>query len=240
MSKLFIIDSVKFGTGKTTLSIHIAISLAIKYNKKVKLFYWSHDSVLYDLLSANVLCKLELNDLIELIPIEVDSYESLVGLIKENMKEYEYVILDGTGDNIICTEVYQLASSIITPVSDSMLDLYTLISSLDESNNYMPSKYSSIIWKYRIGSFKVNATAPLNWVVVLNKYNLGKSNNRDMVISYLEKITKRFGIKYIKGISNRVIYQSLFTGKENIFLTKKVSLNMVKREFNVFMENLLI
>ncbi|MEL6711638.1 MAG: division plane positioning ATPase MipZ [Pseudomonadota bacterium] len=210
---LIVVDNWKSGTGKTTISVHIAMQLLLN-KKKVVILYWVNNSAVVQCMSNIVYSNLKF-DLI-MIPEHIQCATAVSVFIKHYKKVYDYVIVDSVPEQFF-EILYCLAHIIFTPISDSLIDLYSIVNTI---NNYTPSQYSTKIWNVRVKRCK-DSLPVLTWYIVLNRYSLGKSKNRDKIIMHLKNIVKKFGANYIEGMADRVVYKSLFLGLDNIFSNKR-------------------
>ena len=121
------------------------------------------------------------------------------------------VIIDTPGNkNYLFEEAHKFADTLITPMSDSLIDL-NVISEIDfaHPDDRHAGRYAQYIWEVK--KYLAALGKPmLNWIVVGNKISSLNSRNKNQVFGYLEKAAKTYGFRVAPAIRDRVIYKELF------------------------------
>ena len=121
------------------------------------------------------------------------------------------VIIDTPGNkNYLFEEAHKFADTLITPMSDSLIDL-NVISEIDfaHPDDRHAGRYAQYIWEVK--KYLAALGKPmLNWIVVGNKKSSLNSRNKNQVFGYLEKAAKTYGFRVAPAIRDRVIYKELF------------------------------
>lgn len=131
--------------------------------------------------------------------------------ISKLLDNYDAVIIDTPGTkNYLFEEAHRFADTLITPISDSLIDL-NVLADIDFENEKIgqPGHYANYIWEVK--KYLASLGKPyLNWIVVGNKLSSYNSRNKQTVFKYLEKMSKLYGFRLAEIIKDRVIYRELF------------------------------
>ena len=216
------ISNEKGGTGKSTVSMHLAVFLMQEGFKVAVVDMDGRQGTLSKYVENRK--KFAIQNHINLIvpqlvtvaprdnSVEYPNHISEIELaMSELSKQYDAIIIDTPGGkNYLFEEAHKLADTLITPISDSLIDL-NVLSEIDKDN---PTKnhaghYAQFVWemrKYRAQRGK----KLLNWIVVGNKISPLNSRNKTMFFEHLNNIAKLYGFRVADGIKDRVIYKELF------------------------------
>lgn len=219
---VIVISNEKGGTGKSTISMHLAIKLMQEGFSVATVDMDGRQGTLSKYLEnrQNFCAKHKID-----LPIPVhykfcpqENYE-LIAADRANVKlqiskllsNYDAIIIDTPGNkNYLFEEAHNFADTLITPISDSLIDLNVLGDiDFDQNKISQPGHYANFIWevkKYLASQGK----AYLNWIVVGNKLSAFKSKNKQVVFDYLEKMSKLYGFRLSETIKDRTIYKELF------------------------------
>ncbi len=132
------------------------------------------------------------------------------------------------------------ADTLITPISDSFLDL-SVIADIDFETQKIknPSHYATHVWEVK-KHLAAQGKAFLNWIVVGNKISPFQSNNQKQVFDYLKKLEKLYGFRTIIGIKDRAIYKEMFLegltvlDMQNEALKMKMSMSHLAAKREIF------
>lgn len=252
---IIVISNEKGGTGKSTLSMHLAIKL-LQENFSVATVdldgrqgtlskYIENRTKFSDLRNINLLIpqhfRFSPQDNITQSQAEVSL------LIEELGKKFDAIIIDTPGTkNYLFDTAHLYADTVITPISDSLIDL-NVLADIDFINNKVraPGHYASFIWdvKKHLAS---KGKAYLNWIVVGNKISSLNSKNKNKFFAFLEQISKLYGFRNVEGLKDRVIYKELFLegltvldmGHEKLKLKMNMSHLAAKREIKHIAESI--
>lgn len=219
---VIVISNEKGGTGKSTISMHLAIKLMMEGFSVATIDMDGRQGTLSKYLENRQSFCLK-NRISLPIPVHYkfapqEDY-SLIAADRSNVhfqiskliNNYDAIVIDTPGNkNYLFEEAHQFADTLITPISDSLIDLNVLADIDFETGKVkQPAHYANYIWevkKYLASEGK----AYLNWIVVGNKLSSLKSKNKQIVFDYLEKMSKLYGFRLAESIKDRVIYKELF------------------------------
>lgn len=219
---VIVISNEKGGTGKSTIAMHLAVKLLQEGFKVATIDMDGRQGSLSKYISnrqsycehKNIFLPIPEHFRIEpepnpyLIPGE---REKFAFKIYELQPQYDAIIIDTPGTkNYLFEEAHKYADTVITPISDSLIDL-NVMADIDYEKGRIsnPGHYANFIWdtkKYLAAQGKPY----LNWIVVGNKISARNSNNKTAVFGYLEKMAKLYGFRFNEGLKDRVIYKELF------------------------------
>lgn len=253
-----VVSNEKGGTGKSTLSMHLAINLLkegfsvatidldgrqgtlSKYIENRKDFCESKNINLP--IPVHYRFQLEPNHY--LVPM---AREKIAFQIYELASQYDAIIIDTPGTkNYLFEEAHKYADTVITPISDSLIDL-DVIANIDYKKQKIgqPGPYANFIWdtkKY----LAAQGRPYLNWIVVSNKVSSLNSRNKCIVFDYLDKLSKLYGFRFVNGMKDRVIYKELFLegltvldmNDESLKMKMTISHIAAKREVRAIAESI--
>ena len=219
---IIVVSNEKGGTGKSTISMHLAIKLLQEGFSVATIDMDGRQGTLsryienrQNFCEKNKLAlpipvhyKFEPQENYSLIPADRGRVDHEIGKL---MTSYDAIIIDTPGNkNYLFEEAHKFADTLITPISDSLIDLNVLSEiDFDSGKAGKPGHYANYIWdvkKYLASQGK----AYLNWIVVGHKISALNSRNKNLFFEYLEKLSKLYGFRVCPGFKDRVIYKELF------------------------------
>ena len=250
------ISNEKGGTGKSTISMHLAIKLMQEGYSVATFDLDGRQGSLSKYIDNRI--KFCTNKGIELpIPdhtrIQPEENHYLIPQAREKLafqiynasSKYDAIIIDTPGaKNYLFEEAHKHTDTVITPISDSLIDLNVLADiDFDSDRIRMPGHYSNYIWEVK--KYLASQGKPfLNWIVTGNKLSSYNSKNKANVFSYLHQIAKLYGFRFFSGLKDRVIYKELFLegltvldmNNENLKMKMTISHIAAKREIKALAE----
>ena len=216
------VSNEKGGTGKSTVSMHLAVFLMQEGFKVAVADMDGRQGTLSKYVENRRKFAIQnhinliIPQLITIAPrennAEYDNHISEIELVMDELsKQYDAIIIDTPGGkNYLFEEAHKLADTLITPISDSLIDL-NVLAEIDKDN---PSKnhaghYAQFVWEIRKYRAKQGKQL-LNWIVVGNKISPLNSRNKTVFFEYLNNIAKLYGFRVAGGIKDRVIYKEMF------------------------------
>ena len=219
---VIVISNEKGGTGKSTISMHLAIKLMQeKFSVAVVDMDGRQSTLSHYIENRKKFCsenKLNL-PIPELLTIEPKEDTNQFEMHRQDVEKqisalldkYDALVIDTPGNkNYLFEEAHKFADTLITPMSDSLIDL-NVISEIDfaHPDTHHAGRYAQYIWEIK-KYMAIHGKPMLNWIVVGNKISSHNSRNKNQVFGYLEKAAKTYGFRVAPAIRDRVIYKELF------------------------------
>lgn len=216
------VSNEKGGTGKSTISMHLAVLLMQEGFKVAVVDMDGRQGTLsrYIQNRCNFAKQNHINlivpQLVTVSPREnqaefINHVSEIELAIGELSKVYDAIIIDTPGSkNYLFEEAHRLADTLITPINDSLIDLNVLAEFEDiSSEKHRAGHYAQFVWE--IKKYLAQHGKPmLNWIVTGNKISSFNSKNKTLFFEKLNKIAKVYGFRVTGGIKDRVIYKELF------------------------------
>jgi len=231
-AKVIVLANEKGGTGKSTLAMHLIVSL-LRSGKKVASFdldarqgtltrYLQNRS---EFMKINGI-TLPVSDHTSWTEDKAKIY-SFSGQIEKIADQYDAIIVDTPGAHLpLVIEAMALADVVVTPINDSLVDLDVLaLVDGDTLKIKGPSQYAQAVWSARQQRM-LEKRPPLSWIVVRNRISHIKSKNRMMIEELLNTLSRRIHFSIANGVSERVIYRELFLKGLTMMDCKENGLNM--------------
>ena len=242
---IIVVSNEKGGTGKSTICMHLAIKLLqegfsvatidldgrqgtlTKYIENRK--HFRQNQGIY-LPTPEHYCYIpESNPM-----LYENSLKNLEQRIKDCSKKFDAIIIDTPGTkNYLFDAAHKYADTLITPISDSMIDL-SVMADIDYTNDKVrgPGPYAEFIWDIKKYLASMGKTY-LNWIVVGNKFSNFNSHNKHQVFAYLEKLSKLYGFPFLPGLNKELFLEGLTVldmSHEKLKLKMSMSHLAAKRE----------
>ena len=208
MAHIIVVGNEKGGAGKSTVSMHVATTLARMGYKvaglDLDLRQRSLGRYLENRLGFIAASNLDLPmvSLHELPEIDADTLQPgeniydlrLSAAISELEPEYDFILIDCPGSHTRLSQVaHSLADTLITPLNDSFVD-FDLLAHTDEKGEKIkgPSVYSEMVWNAR----QLRAQAglpPIDWIVIRNRVGTQRMVNKEKMERAVTMLAKRIG-----------------------------------------------
>ncbi len=221
---IVVFGNEKGGTGKSTLLMHVVVSLLHRDRKVAVIDLDSRQRTVgryienrQNFMRQNghplpsptyrVVAPSTLDSRAERRQAERQALEQAIGALAET---HDFVVIDCPGrDSFRATLAHAHADTLVTPLNDSFVDL-DLIGEVDDDYSVQRlSHYSEMVWESR----KMRALMqrpPLDWIVTRNRLATLDSRNNQRVHEALTALQKRIMFRYVPGLSERVVYRELF------------------------------
>ena len=219
---VIVISNEKGGTGKSTIAMHLAVKLLQEGFSVATIDLDGRQGSLSKYIeNRQDFCEQRQIDLPvpEHFRFEPESNYYLVPQARETigrkiyelMSQVDAIIIDTPGaKNYMFEEAHKYADTVITPITDSLVDL-NVLADIDYAGGKIrrPGHYADFIWETK--KYLAAQEQPfLNWIVCGNKTASTRSRNKNTVFDYLEKLSKMYGFRFCEGLRDRVIYRELF------------------------------
>ncbi len=225
MAHIIVVGNEKGGSGKSTISMHIATALS-RIGRKVGLLDLDlrQQSLARYVENRKATCTREGVTLPqpEYRPLPIVEPSDLGP--GENVQDHRlsvavagmearcnFILIDCPGSHTRLSQIaHSLADTLVTPMNDSFID-FDLLARVDHSTNKVtgPSVYSEMVWHAR----QLRAQAglpPIDWVVMRNRLGAQHMHNKKKLGDALDDLAKRIGFRVVPGFNERIIFRELF------------------------------
>ena len=222
---IIVMGNEKGGTGKSTLAMHITVSLLTQGKRVAILDLDSRQQTIsryLDNRAEYITSKGMLLDTpsYQSIPAsskpgikerQQEEQESLQAALDRYLREVDYIVMDCPGnDTWLSRLAHAMADTLVTPMNDSFIDL-DLLGHVNP-DDYQVGKlsyYSEMVWDSR-KLRSLGGKPPMDWVVVRNRIANINSYNKQRMDAALKSLQDRIMFRYIPGLHDRVVYRELF------------------------------
>jgi chromosome partitioning protein len=131
--------------------------------------------------------------------------------IKELSQTCDVILIDCPGAHSNLSRLaHSRADTLVTPMNDSFID-FDLLARIDPKTFTIsgPSVYAEMVWETR----KMRAQIGLgstDWVVVRNRMPLEDAANKRRVGEMLQQLSSKIGFRIANGLSERPIFREMF------------------------------
>jgi chromosome partitioning protein len=215
--RIVVFGNEKGGTGKSTLAMHLTVSLLnrglkvatidldarqgtlSRYVNNRRLFAERHTSAL----------PMPTHIAIAMTPGQSDELEVTRAL--DTLRGNAVIVIDTPGhDSSLSQAGHTFADVLVTPVNDSLIDL-DVLAHVDPAKQTIsrPSHYAERVWKAK-QTRAARDGGTMDWVVVRNRLGQLAARNKRLMGDLLAQLAKRIGFRLAEGIFERVVYRELF------------------------------
>ncbi|MCL2439538.1 MAG: division plane positioning ATPase MipZ [Alphaproteobacteria bacterium] len=254
MSKVITIGNEKGGSGKSTLSMHLAAAYLYDGQRVATIDLDGRQGTLTHYLENRVRyiddkkISIPMPEHLVVTPSPISTQRTadqdsaqLESEIKSLRQEYDVIIIDTPGTyNHLSNTGHKNADILITPVNDSLIDL-DVIAQLDPYTHEVLG-LSNYAQNVRAMNQIRNDSGlePFKWYVLRNRISHIDAKNKREVDQILTKLADIVGFKYISGIGERVVYREMFLngltildmmslGSENISISHIAAKNEIRQ-----------
>lgn len=223
---IIVIGNEKGGSGKSTTSMHVAVTLMMRgyrvatidvdgrqgtlsryianreiFNKKMGRDYPVPDHYRITSHAADGITDAEL----------AEESDRLRLVIEGTGFSHDIVVIDTPGAaNKLSFLAHTYADTLITPMNDSFVDLDGLAHMDGHGLNIKgPSHYSEAIWDAKKEK-AARDSGTIDWIVMRNRLSNLDAHNKREVEQAIRELSKRLGFRALSGFSERVIFRELF------------------------------
>jgi len=224
-ARVIVVGNEKGGSGKSTTSMHILISLlreggrvaAIDLDARQRTLgrylenrqaFMARNGLPLPMPEFTVVGESELPHRPD---AEADEAARLSAAIDGLAARHDFILIDCPGSDTNLSRLgHSYADLLVTPVNDSFIDV-DLLASVDPDmlKVLKPSRYAIMVWEQRKQRFARDRQT-VDWVVIRNRLSHLDARNKRNVGHVLETLQKRIGFRFLPGLSERVIFRELF------------------------------
>jgi len=223
---VIVFGNEKGGSGKSTMAIHVTVSL-LQHGFKVGTLDLDSRQATFTRFWQNREQRVAEDRLDLPCPIHLPVAASKASSTEERLTEEqqrlgdamtalkdagcEIIIMDSPGSDTSLSRLgHRQANILVTPINDSFIDL-DLIAKIDGQTLAIqkPSIYSDMVWEYRKERALMRG-APIKWFIVRNRLSHINAQNKKNIEELLKQLERRFAFTFMNGFTERVIYRELF------------------------------
>lgn len=221
--RIIVFGNQKGGTGKSTLAMHLVVSLLQKNKKVATIDVDAKQGTFSRYIENREITKRENpgvltphhtplfeSDADSVLDAQKENLENFSNLIK-SLSDFDYIVVDTPGsDNNLSRIAHSFADVIITPMNESFIDLDLLVRINDSTETTIkPSSYAEMVWNQK-KERAIRDKGNIDWIVLVNRMSSVLSKNRTELERVLSALAKRIGFRLTKGFKERVIFRELF------------------------------
>jgi chromosome partitioning protein len=256
-AKVIVFGNQKGGTGKSTLAVHLSVSLLTQNFKVATMDVDARQGTFSRYIENRKRTSIEYPNLpvsthFPVFDDENDSITETERTNKENFaklmnscQNYDFIIIDTPGsDNHLSKLAHSYADVIITPMNESFIDLDLLVRiNGSEPNSLKPSTYAEMVWNQK-KERAIRDKGTIDWIVLVNRLSSIASKNGDELEKILVALSKRVGVRLARGFKERVIFKELFPSgltildKEQLSAQSTLSHIAARQELNYLLKTL--
>jgi chromosome partitioning protein len=236
---IIVLGNLKGGSGKSTLSMHVAIGL-MKAGRRVATLDLDFDQQTLTRYIANRRAFAQEKDLNLDIPTHYRLEEGPTGTKTHSPEtvrlnfvsraiaaaevDNDFVIID-TPSNVNKTNLFAhaLADTLITPINDSFLDLDVIVAAAEPVEGMAPTPYTATVREAREARRQVTER-PMDWLVLRNRTSPLETRNERAIRDAIEGAADEVGFRTGRGLTERVIYREFYPKGLTAFDSMEASL----------------
>jgi chromosome partitioning protein len=219
MRKVVVVGNEKGGTGKSTVAMHLIVSLLALGASVGSIDLDARQATLTRYVE-NRRRRVERGQPLgmpdhEAVPPTADQAADearFLAILERLAANRDVVVIDTPGsDHPLSRLGHSYADILITPLNDSFVDLDVLAKvDPDTMRISRPSHYSEMVWDTKKWRALRGERAVVEWFVMRNRLATLDARNKREMERLLAALARRIGFKLIGGLSERVVYRELF------------------------------
>ncbi|HUX80547.1 MAG TPA: division plane positioning ATPase MipZ [Alphaproteobacteria bacterium] len=221
---IIVLGNEKGGTGKSTVSMHVIVSLLrmgfsvgsidVDARQGTLTRYTENRKTTSDTMNK----PLPLSTHIPLLLSNKSLKEEATKEDQQNLEEAisklasnRFIVIDTPGsDSSLSRAAHAIADTLITPLNDSFIDLDMLVRLKSDSLDILrPSTYAEMVWEQKKRR-AIRDQGSIEWYVLRNRLSSINARNKEQMEDVIQALAKRIGFHYIPGFGERVIFRELF------------------------------
>lgn len=216
---VIVVGNEKGGTGKSTISMHLIVSMLGMGLSVGSMDLDARQSTLTTYITnrrtkAAPFMPVKLPDHVPIYLTEdaegdANSFHEAFDRLSA---EHDVVLMDTPGhDSRLSRLAHSFADLLVTPLNDSFIDLDVLAKvDSDTMKVIKPSHYSEMVWETKKQRALRGERVTMDWVVLRNRLATLDARNKQSMEKLLAELSKRIGFRQVGGLGERVIYRELF------------------------------
>lgn len=222
--KVIVVGNEKGGSGKSTLSINVAVAYLYKGFKVATIDLDGRQGTITHYIENRVKFS-NANDLnlpfpehLVITPSQYMNHRTswqdeaqLDNEIKELKRSYDIIVIDTPGTfHHLSNAGHKNADILLTPVNDSLIDI-DVIANIDPETKELigEAQYTKNIRDIQEKQRILNKP-PLKWIVLRNRTSQINAKNKQEVDNILNSLQYKLGFTYMQGFAERVVYREMF------------------------------
>ena len=225
MAHIIVVGNEKGGSGKSTVSMHVAVALArmgvrvgamdldirqLSFGRYIenRQSWMARHGIDLPCPRFQPLPDASAFDL----PEGPQLSDARIGAALEALTSVsDIIVIDCPGSYTRYSQfAHSVADTLITPINDSFIDFDLLARTDPETGAVLaPSIYSGMVWKARQTRAQAGLR-PLDWIVLRNRMGTTAMHNKRKVGDALDALSARIGFRLAPGFSERVVFRELF------------------------------
>ncbi len=223
-AKVIVVGNEKGGSGKSTLSIHLAIAYLYSGYKVATIDLDGRQGTLTHYIENRARYANENNlnlpmpEHLVVTPAQfsnrkssAEDEEQLDAEICDLKNEYDLIIIDTPGTyNHLSNAGHKNGDFLLTPVNDSLVDI-DVIATINPNTKEIvaESQYTENIRNIQKKRDEINKPN-LKWIVLRNRISHIDAKNKREIDAILKRLQEQIGFTYTSGIGERVVYREMF------------------------------
>jgi chromosome partitioning protein len=223
---IIVIGNEKGGTGKSTVAMHLVVSLLALGASVGTIDLDARQATLTRYVENRRRRvagghRLSMPDHEEVPPTADDKGDEarFLAALQRLRAAHDVVVIDTPGSNHPLSRLgHSYADTLVTPLNDSFIDLDVLAKvDPDSMKISRPSHYSEMVWDTKKVRALRGEKAVVDWFVLRNRLSTLDARNKRVMERLLGELAKRIGFRLVGGLGERVIYRELFLDGLTLF-----------------------
>ncbi len=222
LQRVIVFGNQKGGTGKSTLAMHLTVSLLHQGYKVATIDVDAKQGTFTRYIENRI--KTSQSDPKIKYPTHRSIFESFSDSVrvkhKENflkfselinsLKDFDFIVIDTPGSETDLSKIaHSFADVIITPLNESFIDLDLIIKASPVKSGLNTGSYAEMVWEQKKARAQRDKNS-VDWIILLNRMSSVESRNKKELEKILILLSKRLGFRFIKGFKERIIFKELF------------------------------